>query len=224
MDWNSKVELYELIRRDSRDAGLGVRALARKYRVHRRTVRDALASSVPAARRRSERSAPVLGPWKPLVRGWIEHDLDPANRVPVKQRHTARRVWTRLIADYGADVGESTVRAYVARVRSEVVDRLAETMIVADHEPGFEAEVDFGQFEILLAGTATTVYMFAFRLSASGRAVHKAYSTQSQDTFLDGHVHAFEMSGGVPGRIRYDNLSAAVVKVLSGRDRAETDR
>ena len=42
--------------------------------------------------------------------------------------------------------------------------------------------------------------------------------------FLDGHVRAFEMFGGVPERIRYDNLKAAVVRVLKGRDRGESDR
>ena len=38
----SKVELFELIRRDSWHGGLSVRALAGKYGVHRRLVRAAL--------------------------------------------------------------------------------------------------------------------------------------------------------------------------------------
>lgn len=42
--------------------------------------------------------------------------------------------------------------------------------------------------------------------------------------FLDGHVQAFEHFGGVPKRIRYDNLKAAVERVLKGRDRIESDR
>jgi hypothetical protein len=41
---------------------------------------------------------------------------------------------------------------------------------------------------------------------------------------LDGHVRAFAHFGGVPGRIRYDNLKAAVERVLKGRDRVESDR
>ncbi len=43
----SKVVLFEQIRRDSRVEGLSVRALAQRYKVHRRTVRQALASAVP---------------------------------------------------------------------------------------------------------------------------------------------------------------------------------
>jgi hypothetical protein len=39
----SKVGLFAAIRRDSQSEGLGVRALARKYEVHRRLVLEALA-------------------------------------------------------------------------------------------------------------------------------------------------------------------------------------
>ena len=66
--------------------------------------------------------------------------------------------------------------------------------------------------------------MFVMRLSASGKAFRRAYLNEAQEAFLDGHVRAFEHFGGVPARIRYDNLKAAVVKVLSGRDRAESER
>jgi len=38
-----------------------------------------------------------------------------------------------------------------------------------------EAEVDFGEFEILLAGVAVKVWMFVMRLSCSGKAFHVGY-------------------------------------------------
>ena len=51
------------------------------------------------------------------------------------------------------------------------------------------------------------------------------YASQAQEAFLEGHVTALEVTGGVPWRqIRYDNLSPAVAKVLTGRSRAETQR
>ena len=43
------MELFEGIRSDHREEGLSVRALARRHHVHRRTVRQALASAMPAA-------------------------------------------------------------------------------------------------------------------------------------------------------------------------------
>jgi transposase len=112
----SRVELFESIRRDSRLGGMGIGALARKHHVHRRTVRQALLSAVPPQRKPVERPSPVLEAWKPLIRAWVTAD----EALPKKQRHTGRRVWERLVAEYGAEVGESTVRKYVARLRREL--------------------------------------------------------------------------------------------------------
>jgi transposase len=68
------------------------------------------------------------------------------------------------------------------------------------------------------------LWMFVLRLSCSGRAFHVAFATQAQEAFLEGHVLAFEQFGAVPGRVRYDNLRPAVIRVLKGRDRAESER
>lgn len=84
----SRVELFEQIRREREREGLSLRALAAKYGVHRRTVRQALESAVPPPRKRPVgRPAPALGPYRPLIDSWLEAD----RRVPRKQRHTARR-------------------------------------------------------------------------------------------------------------------------------------
>ena len=71
----SRVEQFESIRRDARE-GMGIWALARKHRVHRRVVRQALASAVPPGRKQPVREAPVLGEWKPLIRAWVEADQE----------------------------------------------------------------------------------------------------------------------------------------------------
>jgi transposase/acyl-coenzyme A thioesterase PaaI-like protein len=214
------VEQFERIRRDQREEGLSVRALAVKHRVHRRTVRQALASAVPPPRKVPEREAPALGPYRDIVRGWLRDDL----AVPRKQRHTARRVWQRLVDEHGAEVAESTVRAFVAEVRAELSDDTGSVTVPQLHDPGGEAEVDFGEFSAWVDGTLVKLWMFCMRLSASGRAFHVAFANQAQEAFLEGHRLAFEAFGGVVARVRYDNLKPAVVKVLFGRDRVEHER
>ena len=216
----TRVELFEQIRRDARREGLSVRALAERHHVHRRTVRQALAAAVPPARKTPARDAPVLGPWKAIIRAWLEAD----QTAPRKQRHTGRRIWRRLRDEHGAVVAEPTVRAYVGRVRGELRSQLREVTIPQVHPPGAEAECDFGDCHVDVAGVRTRLFLFHLRLSASGRAFHRAYATQAQEAFLDGHVAALAHFGGVPGRIRYDNLKPAVIRVLTGRTRQEHDR
>src|SRR5918994_3644347 len=101
---------------------------------------------------------------------------------------------------------------------------LVEVMVPQHHPLGEEAEVDFGTASVYVAGVLVDVSMFIMRLSASGRGYPRAYLNEAQQVFLDGHVRAFEHFGGVPARIRYDNLKPAVVRVLKGRDRAESER
>jgi transposase len=217
----TRVELYEQIRKASRDEGLGIRALAARFRVHRRVVRHALRSAVPPARKVPVRACPALGPWQGLVRRWLEED----KTAPRKQRHTAHRIWVRLTQEHGAVVAESTVRAYVAEVRRQVGGAIGEVMVPQAHEPGAVAEVDFGGFVAWVDGVYEELWMFCMRLSGSGRAFHEAFANEAIESFLEGHVHAFEYFDGVPaGVVRYDNLKDAVVKVLLGRARMENPR
>lgn len=217
----SRVELFEQIRQERRRDELSIRELADKHNVHRRTVRQALTSAQPPPRKTyPPRGRPAIDPWAAVVDGWLLADRD----APRKQRHTARRVWQRLVAEHGAQVSEVTVSRYVARRRVELGLIHREVAIPQTHLPGAEGEVDFGEFYATIGGVWVKCWMFVMRLSHSGRAFHVAFGTQAQEAFLEGHVLAFEHFGGVPGRVRYDNLKPAVVRVLKGRDRAESER
>lgn len=220
------MDLFARIRRDARIEGLGTRKLAARFGMGRNTVRRALQSAEPPARKVPDRVAPKLGPFKDAIDAMLREDL----AAPRKQRHTATRIWNRLIDEHAAEVGYPSVRDYVRARRSQIAaeaDVLASVAIVPqEHAPGAEAEVDFGEFWIDLAGTRTKVFIFVFRMSHSGKAIHRAYPTLSQEAFLEGHVTAFEELGGIPTmQIKYDNLGQAVKKVLSvGRRREENDR
>jgi transposase len=217
----SRVELFEQIRRDRRLDGLSIRELADKHRVHRRAVRQALASAVPPPRKAyPRRPRPAIDGYVEVIDGWLLADRD----APPKQRHTARRVWQRLVAEQGATLAEVTVSRYVARRRVELGLDHVQVAVPQTHPPGAEAEVDFGEFYATIAGVWIKLWMFVMRLSHSGRAFHVAFATQAQEAFLEGHVLAFAHFAAVPGRIRYDNLKPAVIRVLRGRDRAESER
>ena len=80
-------------------------------------MRQAIESAVPPSRKTPEgRPAPALGPFRAIVDEWLLADRD----APRKQRHTAKRIWQRLVAEHGAQVAETTVRDYVRRRRREL--------------------------------------------------------------------------------------------------------
>jgi transposase len=221
-----RVALFAAVREDHR-RGLGVRAIARKYGVHRRAVREALTSPVPEPRKVPERASPARDAVAPLIDAMLAEDLD----APRKQRHTARRVWTRLRDEHDAGVSYSYVAKYVARRRPEIEAAARgqagslEGFVPQAKEPGAEAEVDFGPVTVELDGRDTDCHLFAYRLSYSGLGVHRVYASCAQEALLEGHVTAFAVTGGVPAaHIRYDNLTPAVTKVLKGRDRKENAR
>lgn len=218
------MELFAQIRRDARVEGLSIRALARRHRCGRSTVRLALAKAAPPPRKTPQRSSPRLEPFKRAIDAMLISDLE----APRKQRHTARRIRERLIDEYGArELSYSTVRDYVRIRRAEIdlaAGRRVEVFVPQQHRPGEEAEVDFGELFVELAGVRTRCYMFVFRLSHSGKAIHRVYATCAQEAFLEGHIEAFNVLGGVPTRhIRYDNLTGAVARVVFGYDRRRVE-
>ena len=76
-----------------------------------------------------------------VIDAWPIADKDVHRR----PRHTARRVWQRLVAEHDAVVSEVTVSRYVARRRVELDLVHVEVCIPQTHEPEAEAEVDFGE-------------------------------------------------------------------------------
>jgi transposase len=215
------VEQFEQIRRDRDREGLSIRELSVRHGVHRRAVRQALASAVPPAKRAPVgRPAPKLGPFRVVIDGWLEAD----RIAPRKQRHTAKRIHQRLVDEHGADVAETTVRQYVRGRKRAMGFAVGEVFVPQVHAPGMEGEVDWGEAEVILAGVAVKVHLFVMRASFSGAAFCQASLVETQQAFLELHVQAFEWYGGVFPSLRFDNLKSAVKKVLKGRRRVESDR
>ncbi|MFI8771870.1 transposase [Gordonia sp. CNJ-863] len=223
----SRVDLYAAIRRDAKE-GLSKRALQRKHGVGYRTVAAALASAWPKEPKPPPKRGSRLDPYRPVIDVWLRDDLD----APRKQRHTAKRIFDRLLDEHDAIgvVSYGMVRDYVAtrrrEIRIETGREPVTTFIPQTHLPGREGEVDFGEVVVRLRGELVTCTLFSLRLSYSGKAVHRISASAGQEAFFEGHVHAFRVLGGVPtGKIRYDNLKAAVASVIGfSRQRVEADR
>lgn len=205
----------EQIRRAHYLEGKSIRQLQRETGRHRETIRKALEDGeVPRYTRRTPRPCPVLDPVKPLIQQWLEED----EARPPKQRHTAKRIYERLTTEYHFRGAASTVRRYVGLLRRQ---RRTQVFVPLEYPPGHIAQVDWGQAQVVIADQTRTAYLFCLRLGYSKQSFVTALPAQSQEAFWEGHVRAFAFLGGVPRVLVYDNLKAAVRRILEGRDRQE---
>lgn len=221
MDRRHKVELFEQIRREYAFGAGTIQGVARQLKVHRRLVRQALASAVPPTRTYKQRARPRLGP----VAEFIDQVLAADQHAPRKQRHTARRLWLRLCQERpDCPVAESTVRQYVRQRRRALGLAASPTFVPQTYAFGQEAQVDWFEATVELGGERVTAHLLAFRSMASGAAFHCAFPRPTQQAFLEAHERAFAYFGGVFRTLRYDNLKAAVRKILRGHRREESER
>ncbi len=221
MDWNAKVDLFEQLRQEH-EFGVGtIAGVAAKFGVHRRMVRQAIAAALPPVRRYTARVKPKMD----AVSAFIDQVLDEDRRAPRKQRHTARRIYRRILTEIpDAGVAESTVRNHVRNRRRSMGLVQRETFVPQSYALGHEAQVDWYEAWADLGGERTRVQVFAMRSMASGAAFHRGYLHATQQAFLEAHEHAFAYFGGVFRLLRYDNLASAVRKILRGHRREETVR
>lgn len=124
----------------------------------------------------------------------------------------------------GFDVGERSVRKYFERRKQELGLATRETCVPQSYDRGVEAQVDWYEAWADLAGERVKLQVFSMRSMASGGAFHRAYFRATQQAFLEAHGLAFRYFGGVFRRMRYDNLTAAVKRIVRGSRREETAR
>jgi transposase len=167
----------------------------------------------PGYQRQQPIKRPKLGPWL----GVIDAILDDDKQRPAKQRHTAKRIFERLKEEHGFTGGYTIVKDYVRS--AELHNR--EMFIPLTHAPG-EAQADFGEALVVIAGVEQKAHYLAMDLPHSDDCFVSAFPAETTEAFLEGHVRAFAYFGGVPTRILYDNTRIAVSKILGGEERQRT--
>ena len=209
------VEDYEQIRRAFFVEGLSIRAIHRRLKVDRATIRKAIVEPTPKPYQLEKpRPAPVLGPYKQRIREL----LDESEELPRKQRYTARTIY-RIIRAEGYQGSEGGVHNYVSKQRKG--RRRKQAYLPLEFDAGQDAQADWGEATVRIAGQETKVQFFNLRLNYSKARFVMAFPFQKQEAFFEGHIQAFHFFGGVPRRITYDNLKTAVYKILEGKKRQE---
>lgn len=202
-----RMDQVHVIRHKVLVEGQPIRQVAREMGVSRNTVRKYLKVAEPVrAPERQPRRKPILDLVAPRIEGLLE---EWSGRTTAKQRITGTRLHRQLVEE-GHQVGITTVREYLREKRRQA----AEVYVPLVHRAGDSAQVDFFEVTVDVGGKRRVAYKFVMRLMYSGRDFAWIYESCDQLSFLDGHVRGFAQLGGVPERLVYDNLSAAVRKVM----------
>lgn len=196
-----------------------IHQIARVFGHGRETIRKAIRDpSPPRYTRTKPPPKPVLGPFIPIIDEILKKDLT----APRKQRHTARRIYQRLCAEWGFQGGESTVRRYVSTRKADL-GQGREVYLPMAHPPDGQAAMDWTPATVVLKGEPREVHLFLMELEHSNKRLCQAYPAEKQELLFDGQAGTFEYFGGVPPKIRYDNLKTAVKRVLTGKKREEQE-
>lgn len=209
------VDQHAAIRHAYYNQGKGIREIARELQVARQSVRKAIASPALASyTQTTPRLSPKLGSFHDRIAALLAE----RERQPRKQRYTSHRIF-QILQTEGYTGSEARIRGYIGELtRSQ---RRPKTFLPLEFDPGQDAQADWGEAQVSIAGVHLTVQLFTIRLCYAHRTFAMAFPTQRQEAFFEGHVQAFSFFTGVPQRISYDNLTTAVQPIFTGRTRIE---
>jgi transposase len=212
-----KVSKKEDIRRAYYVEQKSLRQIAAQFKCCRRTIHKALAcAEAEHYIRKVPPAAPVLGQYKVRLEQLWRENAD----LPTKQRLTGKQIYRQLQKE-GYSGSEARVQSYLVELRKQT--KIVPTFLPLEFDPGQDAQVDWGEAQVEMAGQPLIVQFFVMRLNYSRRIFVRAYPRQKQEAFFEAHTLAFEFFGGVPARLTYDNLANAVKEVLTGKNRVEQE-
>lgn len=172
------VNQHATIRHAYYNQGKSIREIARELRVSRQSVRRAIGSpTAPVYTQTTPRSAPKLGAFHDRITAMLaerEHQ-------PRKQRYTSRRIYQILVSE-GYTGSEARIRGYIGTLTH--TQQHPTTFVPLEFDPGQDAQADWGQAQVMLAGVSVTVHLFTMRLCYAHRTFAMAFPTERQEAFV----------------------------------------
>jgi transposase len=204
------------------EEGKNISQIARETGYDRKTVKKYLDKddwNKDQSKVREKTTFPKLDPYKPDIDAWLSED----KRTRRKQRHTAKRIYERLLEKYKDDFGCSyrTVAGYVAVKKKEIFGK-NKGFLPLEHIPG-EAQVDFGDADFYEKGKLYSGKYLNLSFPYSNKGYIQVFKGENQECLFEGLKTIFEHIGGVPPRIWFDNASTMVTKVMKNGERTLTD-
>jgi transposase len=165
-----------------------------------------------------QREFPVMKKYIPIVDAWLEAD----EREPRKQRHTISKVYKRLQKEHGYGGSYNSVKRYYNYKKAEM-KKSTESFLPLARPPG-HAQIDFGDFKYYDAhGLASEGHALIVSFPHSNTGWMQVFPSENQECLLTGLKLIFYHIGGVPVRVKCDNMSTAVAQVLEGAERVISD-
>jgi len=187
--------------------GLSQRKIARKLGISRNTVKKYLENpEFPDSQKRKGKRKSLLDPYIGNIEAWLSEDI----------AYPGTWIYDRL-----SNMG---FRGSYEIVKRKVHDLKAERQKIAymrfETEPGFQAQVDFGEFQVENAdGSIKKLHLFSMILGYSRRIYGELIERCDLPTFLDCHIRAFEFFGGVPEEILYDRMRNVFIGKIAGKNK-----
>ena len=180
--------------------------IARRLRVSRNTV------AKYAGMEDLSPSAPVPAPReRPALAGheeWVASVLGADLGAPRKQRHTARRIFDRLVAERGYGGSYSTARRFVREWRLARTAGAGEGYLELEWPPG-TCQADFGNFRAVVAGEALDLKLLVATLPHSNDRQCVALRSQRSECLCAGLAEIFARWGRAPRVVVLDNATEA---------------
>lgn len=201
-----EVDIYEKIRYLHVHEGKSQRTISKMLGISRNTVKKYYeGSQVPWVRQGiSGRQRYVV---TDEVMSFIKNCLatDEIENIK-KQKHTAKRIYDRLVEEKDFKGGESTIREIVAELRG----KQAKVFVPLSYDPGEAIQIDWGEASAYISGKKTKLNLFCMRECYSADIYCRAYYRQNEESFLEAQITGFDYFEGAPKRIIFDNAKVAV--------------